>query len=207
MKYYALVFVLAFFVAIYNLYTYDQHKKETCARKDPGMLIDFDFFIDQGTVASNAQLGNVCLGIGIIYVFLVFFLLVLIVLVSKFSNTYPSKFYGLGCCDNLLGKYVKCFQRFIIIINYVAFIMIGVQWILIFTGQCDLSITTTSSATSTKVKTDAVVANMISTIVWFLLFCGGFFIRGCLFYEAFMYSPDPSDGAAFVTYCFKKCGP
>ena len=39
MKYFALVFVLTFFLAVFNFYTYDQHKAEKCARKDSSNYI------------------------------------------------------------------------------------------------------------------------------------------------------------------------
>lgn len=41
MKYYAFVFVIAFFVAVYNLYVYDTHKKETCIRYETVSIFQY----------------------------------------------------------------------------------------------------------------------------------------------------------------------
>ena len=136
-----------------------------------------------------------------------FFVLLLILLVNKFDNMYPSKFYSLGFCDRCCGMYLKCFSRFIILLHYVTLIVIIIMWILIGSGSCDKGWTSTTNFYSDSIRTDMLTCNLITTFVWILLHVGGFFIRGCLFYESFMYDPDPADGARFVTYCFKKCGP
>lgn len=158
-------------------------------------------------VESNSQVSAVSLGIGILYIILVFFVLCLLALVAKFDGMFPTKFYNLGCCDGLMGRCVKCFQRFIIIIHYITAILILTLWILIGSGQCEAGMSNTTKIVSKKILDDVKTGNIVNTVVWIVLHFGGFFIRGCLYYEPFMYDPDPSEGAQFVTYCFKKCGP
>lgn len=107
----------------------------------------------------------------------------------------------------MFGRYVKCIPRLNILIHYLVLLLIIIEWILIGSGQCDSSYSTDTGNSTNNLKDDAIITNAISSIAWAFLHIGGFFIRGCLYYEPFMYSPDPSDGSVFVTYLFKKCGP
>eukprot|EP00826_Nyctotherus_ovalis_P061220 TRINITY_DN868_c0_g1_i7.p2 TRINITY_DN868_c0_g1~~TRINITY_DN868_c0_g1_i7.p2 ORF type:complete len:113 (-),score=35.99 TRINITY_DN868_c0_g1_i7:316-654(-) len=111
---------------------------------------------------------------------------------------YPSKFYSLGFCDRLQGRCLKFFQRFLIIINYLVLFLMIIQWVFLIAGvECE----------DQTARKNIRVTHIVTTIVWVVLHFGGFFVKGCLYYESFMYDPDPADGSAFVTYAFKKCGP
>ena len=111
---------------------------------------------------------------------------------------YPSKFYSLNFCDRLQGRCLKFFQRFLIILNYLILFLTIIQWVFIIANvECP----------DENARKNIRVTHIVTTIVWVVVHIGGFFIKGCLYYESFMYDPDPADGSSFVTYAFKKCGP
>lgn len=129
--------------------------------------------------------------IGIMYVFLMFFNLIMSCAVTYMINLTPEDFFHVGKLKRFVGAVCKILPFLNIITHWIIFIFIIVIWGYIGTKACEKSLEIKAGVTIDVVRyyIEIWTMNSVSTGMWFLLHYVGGCLRETFYQEPFMYNP------------------
>jgi hypothetical protein len=215
-KYYLSLAVAALAVGIYNFATQSDAKGLQCFTIQSKTQAEYDEYlksivnstvpilpanktIEAGInsvwavpVSGSTTLASVQLILAFIYLILCGLSLLLCLVIYSMENQVPDDFLKMGKCKRLIAVLCKILPMLFIIIHWVCCIVVVVLWILLITGDCEVSRSTIPGDIRNKDKyyKDSFVLNIVTSCLWFLIHYGGAIIREVVYKEPFMYSPS-----------------
>lgn len=112
-------------------------------------------------------------------------------------------------CKRFFACFCKIFPAAILILSWVNFLLIVVQWVLYLIDYCDEAIDRSPSASldNFKYRKSHIAVLIVDAAIWILLHCGGSILRQMTYIEPYMYDPATGNTGCFKDFLFKKFGP
>ena len=121
--------------------------------------------------------------------------LIALFLLGRFLSKTPDDFAELGWINRILGWLLKIIPSLMVIGHYVMGILIIVEWFII-----------AGAAWTDVYGTNAIIVCTLLTFFWYLLHCGGAYLKGIMYSDPFWYKPDEPKITCF-SLLWKKLGP
>ncbi len=143
-------------------------------------------------VSGGTTLASVQMILAFVYLILCVLSFLLSLVIYSMENQVPDDFLKMGKCKRIIAVLCKILPMLFIIIHWVCCMIIVVLWILLITGNCEISRSTTPGDIRNKDKyyNDSLVLNIVTSCLWVLIQYGGAIIREVVYKEPFMYSPS-----------------
>jgi len=229
-KYNCIVFGLCLFLSAYNLVFYSTYKDDQCMQSTAITRILSEPFLHQKThdtinfnqtisrqldnssnsstisqqfqtIISSVQLSSIPFGLGILYLILALLSVLAAYAIDYFSRMLPEKFASLGFFMGMIGCFLKTNPTISRLINYIIFLMILIQFGLIFSNNgCKMA--KHSDGVVGEMWDQSIIYNIVTLCFWVTMFFCFPFIRTNLPQEAFVFEPYDSDiGICRYIFC------
>jgi hypothetical protein len=141
-------------------------------------------------VSGTTTMASVQMILAFIYLGLCGLSFILCLVVYSLEDQVPDDFLKMGKCKRFIAVLCKLFPMLFVIIHWVCCVIIVVLWILLFSGDCQISRSTIPGDIRNKDKyyNDSFVLNIVTSCLWILIQYGGAIIREVVYKEPFMYS-------------------
>lgn len=169
---------------------------------DPNTLYDVE------VLGSNSY-STILVIIGIIYLIIMGFAVILSCIANYLSNQLPEDFLHMGKMKRFLACLCKVIPTLFIILHWIAMILIIVVWVFIAGKNCEVAKTSTPGVIINQKKyfNDVYILNIVNSSLWIFLHYGGAIVREITYEEPFMYSPDLGQPNFIRSFFLKKLGP
>lgn len=152
----------------------------------------------------------IALIIAIMYLLLLVLAIYEACVTNALSNQTPEDFIKMGRCKRVVACICKIFPMIILIISWINFILIVVDWILYGIKYCNEAINRSPDHVGdsyTRYRHTHMPLMIVNSVIWACLHIGGSIIREMTYIEPFMYDPAIGDESCCKTFFLRKFGP
>lgn len=183
-RYYCMLLVIFLSLGALNIIFFARFEKSKCVNKtDPTKTTD---------------IAGMTMPTGVIYFVLVFFCILRIYLIGRFSDYCPLDFKNLGRCDKCIGMFLKCIPG-LLTLGHIALVVPAAVFCILRLVDSNCS----NMATVTAVQSDFALQSQIVAYCtlsgWILVHFVTPFLRSFINYPSFLYHPT------YNTSKFRRC--
>jgi len=147
--------------------------------------------------------------LAILYLIILGLTFFLALIVNYLSNQIPEDFLMIGKCKSFLALFCKVFPPLIVMIHWVIFVIVVINWIFIAIDTCKVTTTTVPGTLIIPMQyfSDSSMCLIVTSAIWFFLHYIGAILKDLSYVEPFMHNPRTEESSAFVHVVLNTLGP
>ena len=147
--------------------------------------------------------------VAIFYITIFTLSLILTLLTLKMANMVPDDFVNISRFSRIAACFCKVFPMALVILHYVVLVLVVVIWGFHLTKSCYLSASPLPGVYKhpTYYYQQVLIVNIVTSVFWVIIHCGGAVIRDSTYQEPYMYSPMVGKDGKCSYILLKKLGP